>query len=105
MGVKAFAKPITLVVVGLFLIIGAFAFGVSDPSCGRGKTLSHGEVCVNTATGEEQDYDEAQSSQDKEIKIAMPIIGGIVILVGIYTGVQRYRARTRDAGTGQARDL
>ena len=77
-------------VIGVFLIVGTFAFGVSDPSCGSG-SLARGEVCVNTVTGEEQSYDEAQSEQEAGLRVGMPIIGGLVIIAGVWTAVKRHR--------------
>ncbi|ADD41331.1 hypothetical protein [Stackebrandtia nassauensis] len=87
-------KPFILMALGIFLIVGAFTFGVSDPTCGSGRgapTMSPGEVCVNESTGEKQTYDEAKAQQNKQIRIGLPIVGGIMIVYGAFTAIKRKR--------------
>lgn len=85
-------KPFILIALGLLIIVSVFTVGGdTDPSCGRGTTMSPGEVCVDKTTGEKQTYEDAKAQQGKQMRTFGPALGGAVILYGVFVAIKRKR--------------
>jgi hypothetical protein len=92
-------KPFVLIAIGVLMIIAGLSPGASEPTCGRGTTMSPGEVCVDTVTGEEETYEEMKERGGGPAMLAIPI-GVVIILCGGFVMVKRLRnPGWRTAGT------